>query len=121
MKAFEWVNASSVSEAVQLLTSAPAAHDIDDASRPIAGGQDLLTTMKDYSTRPARVVNLKSIRGLNLIQGNARKGLTIGALATLNQLEEHAIVRASFPGLAEAAHSVATQQIRNLGTIGGNL
>jgi len=46
MKAFEWINASSVSEAVQLLTSAPAPRDIDDAREPIAGGQDLLTTMK---------------------------------------------------------------------------
>ena len=121
MKAFEWVNASNVSEAVQLLTPAPAPRDMDDAPRPIAGGQDLLTTMKDYSTRPTRVVNLKTIRGLNLIQGNARQGLTIGALVTLSQLEENPVVRASFPGLAEAAHSIATPQIRNLGTVGGNL
>jgi len=121
MKAFEWINAGSVGEAVQLLNSAPASHDIDEAPRPIAGGQDLLTTMKDYSTRPARVVNLKSIRGLNLIAGDAKRGLTIGALVTLTQLEEHPVVRASFPGLAEAAHSIATPQIRNLGTVGGNL
>ncbi len=121
MKAFEWVNASNVSEAVKLLTPAPAPRDMDDAPRPIAGGQDLLTTMKDYSTRPTRVVNLKTIRGLNLIQGNARQGLTIGALVTLSQLEENPVVRASFPGLAEAAHSIATPQIRNLGTVGGNL
>jgi xanthine dehydrogenase YagS FAD-binding subunit len=121
MKAFEWVNASSAGEAVRLLSSAPASRDMDDAPRPIAGGQDLLTTMKDYTTRPVRVVNLKSIRGLNLIQGDARRGLTIGALVTLSQLEEHALARASFPGLTEAAHSIATPQIRNLGTVGGNL
>jgi len=121
MKAFEWVSASSVNDAVRLLTSAPTPRDIDDAPRPIAGGQDLLTTMKDYTTRPVRVVNLKNIPGLNLIQGNARRGLTIGALVTLNQLEENAIVRSAFPGLAEAAHSIATPQIRNLGTVGGNL
>src|SRR5438876_9094580 len=121
MKSFEWINAGSVSEAVQLLKSASAPHDVDEAPRPIAGGQDLLTTMKDYSTRPSRVVNLKSIRGLNLIQGDARRGLTIGALVTLNQLEEYPLVRAMFPGLAEAAHSIATPQIRNLGTVGGNL
>jgi xanthine dehydrogenase YagS FAD-binding subunit len=53
--------------------------------------------------------------------GDGRKGLTIGALVTLSQLEEHAMVRRSFPGLAEAAHSIATPQIRNLGTVGGNL
>ena len=52
---------------------------------------------------------------------STRRGLTIGALVTLTELEEHAGVRKSFPGLAEAAHSIATPQIRNLGTVGGNL
>src|SRR5437660_10465132 len=77
--------------------------------------------MKDYITRPARVVNLKGIRGLDRIEGDARSGLRIGALVTLAQLEENPIVRRGFPGLAEAAHSIATPQIRNLGTVGGNL
>lgn len=121
MKTFEWTNPESVREAVQMLGSAGASGDIDEAARPIAGGQDLLTTMKDYTTRPSRVVNLKSIRGLDRITGDARKGLTLGALVTLTQLEEHPLVHASFPGLAEAAHSIATPQIRNLGTVGGNL
>src|SRR5678815_2130260 len=118
MKSFEWTNPASVSEAVKMLTVASG--DIDDAPRPIAGGQDLLTTMKDYTSRPVRLVNLKHISGLNSITLNAR-GLTIGALVTLTELEEHAGVRKSFPGLAEAAHSIATPQIRNLGTVGGNL
>ena len=121
MKAFEWVSPASVEEAVSLLKSAPGAKDMDEAARPLAGGQDLLTTMKDYLTRPVRVVNLKSIRGLDKVEGDGKKGLRIGALVTLAQLEEHAVVRRDFPGLAEAAHSVATQQIRNLGTVGGNL
>ena len=119
MKAFEWSNAATVEEAVKMLTVASPG-DIDEAPRPIAGGQDLLTTMKDYTSRPARLVNLKNIRGLNKITLNGR-GLTIGALVTLTELEEHAGVRKSFPGLAEAAHSIATPQIRNLGTVGGNL
>ena len=118
MKAFEWTNPATVQEAVKLLTISGG--DIDEAPRPIAGGQDLLTTMKDYTSRPARLVNLKHIRGLNNITLNAR-GLTIGALVTLTELEEHAGVRKSFPGLSEAAHSIATPQIRNLGTVGGNL
>jgi len=119
MKVFEWTNPTTINEAVKLL-NVSAGSDMDEAPRPLAGGQDLLTTMKDYTTRPARIVNLKSIRGLNRITLNAR-GLTIGALVTLTELEEHAGVRKSFPGLAEAAHSVATAQIRNLGTVGGNL
>ena len=119
MKAFEWTNPTTVNEAVKMLTVA-APGDIDEAPRPIAGGQDLLTTMKDYTSRPVRVVNLKNIRGLGRITLNSR-GLTIGALVTLTELEEHAGVRKSFPGLAEAANSIATSQIRNLGTVGGNL
>src|SRR5438552_3446395 len=121
MKAFEWINAGSVGEAVQLLSTAGPSQDMDEASRPSAGGQDLLTTMKDYLTRPTRIVNLKSIRGLDRIEGDGKKGLTIGALVTLNQMETHPVIQASFPGLAEAAHSIASPQIRNLGTVGGNL
>ena len=120
MNTFEWTNPTSVGEAVKLLSVTSASTDIDEAPRPIAGGQDLLTTMKDYTSRPARLVNLKHIPGLNRITLNAR-GLTIGALVTLSELEEHPGVRKSFSGLSEAAHSIATPQIRNLGTVGGNL
>ena len=120
MKSFEWTNPSTINEAVKLLGVASRATDIDEAPRPIAGGQDLLTTMKDYTSRPTRIVNLKNIPGLNKITVSPR-GLTIGALVTLTELEEHSEVRKSYPGLAEAAQSIATAQIRNLGTVGGNL
>src|SRR6266850_2963011 len=121
MKAFEWISPNTINEAVAALTSAPAPDDVDDAARPIAGGQDLLTTMKDYITRPTRVVNLKGIRGLDRIVADGKGGLRIGALVTLAQLDEDPVVHRNFPGLAEAAHSIATPQIRNLGTVGGNL
>ena len=51
MKAFEWTNPATINEAVRMLTVASPG-DIDEAPRPIAGGQDLLTTMKDYKSRP---------------------------------------------------------------------
>ncbi len=121
MKAFEWISPTSINEAVSALTSAPAPDDADEAARPIAGGQDLLTTMKDYITRPTRLVNLKGIRGLDRIVADGKGGLRIGPLVTLTQLDEDPVVRRNFPGLAEAAHSIATPQIRNLGTVGGNL
>jgi xanthine dehydrogenase YagS FAD-binding subunit len=121
MNAFEWMNVTSVAEAVNALKSASSTPDPDDAPRPIAGGQDILTTMKDYITRPIRVVNLKGIRGLDKIESDGKGGLRIGALVTLNELEQSPLVRRSFPGLAEAAHSIGTPQIRNLGTVGGNL
>jgi xanthine dehydrogenase YagS FAD-binding subunit len=121
MNTFEWMNVTTVAEAVSALKSVPSPNDMDDAARPIAGGQDILTTMKDYITRPTRVVNLKGIRGLDKIESDGKGGLRIGALVTLNQLEESPQVRRSFPGLTEAAHSIGTPQIRNLGTVGGNL
>ena len=121
MNAFEWVNASSPAGAVQLLQPAGPRVDPDEAPHPIGGGQDLLTTMKDYLVRPPRVVNLKTIAGLNTIKPDGKGGLLIGATVTLADLEEHAEVRAKYPGLAQAAASIATPQIRNLGTVGGNL
>ena len=121
MNTFEWMNVTTVAEAVNALNSSPPPADMDDAARPIAGGQDILTTMKEYITRPTRVVNLKGIRGLDKIESDGKGGLRIGALATLSELEENPLVRRSFPGLAEAAHSVGSPQIRNLGTVGGNL
>ena len=120
MKAFEWVSASTVEEAVRQLQTSKPVQNRDEAPQPIAGGQDLLTSMKDYVVRPSRVVNLKSISGLDRLQLDAT-GLRIGALVTLAQLEQNAEVKKRFPGLVEAASSVATPQIRNLGTVGGNL
>src|SRR5215813_3476688 len=113
MKSFEWITATSVADAVAALKSAPAGANPDDEARPLAGGQDLLTTMKEYIQRPTRIVNIKGIRGLDQITADRDGGLRIGALATLSQMEEHPVIRKAFPGLAEAAHSVGTPQIRN--------
>ena len=121
MNAFEWANASTVDDAVKLLKPPGGKVDPDETPHAIAGGQDLLTSLKAYIVRPNRVVNLKTIRGLDRIEADNAGGLTIGATATLAQLEDHPDVRAKFPGLAEAATSIATPQIRNLGTVGGNL
>jgi xanthine dehydrogenase YagS FAD-binding subunit len=123
MKAFEWVNASTPEDAVKLLAlpANNAAADSDETPRPMGGGQDLLTTMKEYLERPPRVVNLKTVKALAGIQPAPNGGLRIGATTTLADIEEHPDVRARYPGLAEAAHSIATPQIRNVGTLGGNL
>jgi xanthine dehydrogenase YagS FAD-binding subunit len=121
MRSFEWTNPTSVAEAVRLLKPADPRGDVDAAPRPLAGGQDLLTTMKDDVTRPVRLVNLKGIRGLDRIEGDAGRGLRIGALVTLAALEENPIARKSFPALVEAAESIGSPQIRTLGTVGGNL
>jgi xanthine dehydrogenase YagS FAD-binding subunit len=121
MNAFEWANASTVEDAVKLLKPTGGKVDPDEAPRPIGGGQDLLTSVKAYIVRPPRIVNLKTIQGLDHITVDGKGGLKLGALATLATLEEHPDIKGKFPGLAEAASSVATPQIRNLGTVGGNL
>jgi len=114
MKAFEYVNPKDVKSAVGALTSGGA------TSKLIAGGIDLLGELKDYIRTPDVVVNLKSIPGLNKMTADAT-GLRIGALVTLTELVENATVRQKYTALSEAANSVGTLQIRNVGTIGGNL
>lgn len=116
MKAFDLIHPSTITEATRLLASGGGL----DAIRPMGGGQDLLGTMKDYILTPATVVDLKRIPNLDKITVDA-KGLHLGALVTITQVEEHPAIRASYPVLAEAAGSVATIQIRNVGTVGGNL
>jgi len=121
MKAFEWANAASVDDAVKLLSGSDTKTDPDEMPRPMGGGQDLLTTMKSYITRPPRVVNLKTITGSGTVKSDGSGGLLIDALVTLSAIIDHPDVQKNYPGMVEAAHSIATPQIRNLGTIGGNL
>jgi len=86
----------------------------------MAGGSDLLDQMKQHRRTPRYVINLKSIpdlRSLNL----TNDGISIGALTTLGELERHAELRGLCAALVVAASRVATPQIRNVGTIGGNL
>ena len=120
MKAFEWSSPSSVDDAVKLLAEIRADDSADNA-RPMGGGQDLLTTMKERILTPKRVVNLKTIDGLDGIAVDVKGNLTIGALAKLYEIEASDLIKRTCPGLAEAAHSVATVQLRNQGTLGGNL
>ena len=122
MKQFEWANAATVDDAVALLKPPLAGPlPVEAMPLPMGGGQDLLTTMKSYITRPMRVVNLKTIHGNGKIETKPDGGLTIDALVTLSDLADHAAVQKMYPGLVEAAHSIATPQIRNMGTVGGNL
>jgi xanthine dehydrogenase YagS FAD-binding subunit len=114
MKAFEYVSPADIKGVVGALTKA------GPKAKVIAGGIDLLGELKEYIRTPDVVVNLKKVPGLSDISETA-KGLEIGALVTLAQLSENSIVRRQYTALAEAAHSVGTPQIRNVGTIGGNL
>ena len=86
----------------------------------LAGGTDLLSSMKELITSPKTVVNIKGIKSLGGI-GAGKNGMRIGATVTLDELAESAAVRKAFPSLTEAALGVTSPQIRNMGTVGGDL
>jgi xanthine dehydrogenase YagS FAD-binding subunit len=114
MQAFEYADPTTLQEALGLLGSKWGEADV------LAGGTDQLSLMKDYLATPKRLVNVKNIKELGGIQ-NSKTGLRIGATVTFEELAENAEVRKLFPALAEAAHGVSSPQIRNMGTVGGDL
>ncbi|MFC1894053.1 FAD binding domain-containing protein [Chloroflexota bacterium] len=110
----EHFNAETIDGAVSLLG------EYMEEARIIAGGVDLVSLMKNRVVTPRVLVNIKTIPDLAYIREDA-EGVEIGTLATINEIETSGIIRGKYPMLAEAAHSVAAPQIRNMATIGGNL
>ena len=90
-------------------------------ARVLAGGTDLLGCIRDRVFTTGTVVSLGGIQELKGIKAAPGGGLRIGALATLAEVADHKQIQASFPVLAQAAASAASPQLRNQGTIGGNL
>ena len=113
MKSFRNVNARSAAEASTFLARNPG-------SMVVGGGSDLLGMVKERIVTPDALVNLRAARELNAIS-EANRGLRIGASVTLDAISRHAGVRQRFAVLAEAAGQVGTPQIRNAGTIAGNV
>ena len=114
MQPFEYASPKTLKEALALLGAG-----WDDAAI-LAGGTDLLALLKDGVAAPKRLVNVKEIADLKGIS-TTPKGLRIGAAVTLDELLSNAAVRSAFPALTDAARGVASAQIRNMGTIGGDL
>jgi xanthine dehydrogenase YagS FAD-binding subunit len=117
MKSFENIDVKSVKEAVGLLQKF---HQQKKSAAVVGGGSEYLQLMKDRVVNPDYVVNLKTIPGLDYIK-EERGGFRIGALATLAEIEEHPSAREKLLILSEAAGEAASPQIRNAGTIAGNL
>ncbi len=115
MRRFAYVEPESVQAASAVLAREGA------RARAIAGGVDLLGEMKDRVADPATLVNLKSVPGLDAIRFEADGTLRLGALATLSAVAGHERVRREFPAIVQAALSVGSPEIRNVGTVGGNL
>jgi xanthine dehydrogenase YagS FAD-binding subunit len=89
------------------------------AAAPLGGGQDLLARMKDYIDAPDRLVNVKGLDAT--VTATPNGGLRIGSAMKIVDLSEHAQVAKLYPAIAHAAGEVGTPQIRNQGTVGGNI
>lgn len=114
MHPFEYVEARSIAEAVAMLSAQPG------DSRVIAGGSDLLSEIKEGVVTPRQLVGLSGIPELSGVTESTDR-LTIGAMTTISEIAGHPTIRVSYTALAEAAAGLATPQIRNVGTLGGNL
>jgi aerobic carbon-monoxide dehydrogenase medium subunit len=113
---FEYLGATSVEEALELLSQ----HK-DDDYRIIAGGQSLNTAMKHRLIAPQYIIDVKGLSDLDYIKFDESKGLKIGALATHRSLEKSQIVRERYRVLCEMEENVASVETRNWGTVVGDL
>lgn len=121
MKAFAYASPRSLDEALGLLAADGGQGHDGAAARALAGGTDLLTLLKADLLAPRQLVDIKRLPELDDSIVDGPDGLTIGALATLTQLEEDPFIEARYPVLRQAAALAATPQLRNMATIGGNL
>lgn len=114
MPAFELLQPDSIAEAQRLL------EENGSDAWVLAGGMDSFDWLKDRIKRPKMVVDLSGIEELRGIRTTG-DGIEIGAMTTLTEVARHPVIREKYGLLAEAAELVASPQIRNQGTIGGNV
>src|SRR5713101_5443588 len=114
MQNFEYASPTTLHDALALLGSKWGETDV------LAGGTDEISLMKDFLHTPNRVVNIKGIKELGGIHHSAQ-GLRIGATVTFDELAGNQAVHSEYPSLVSAVMGVSSPQIRNMGTVGGDL
>ncbi len=112
---FQYKAPRTIDEATQMLAQE------GEQAMLVAGGTDLFPNMKRRQFTPSIVIGLRNIASLKTIAGPPEQGFRIGAGVTLTNLSEHPALMQHYPALTTAAGSVSTPQLRNVGTIGGNL
>src|SRR3990170_1612471 len=112
---FDYLEPQTIEEAVSLLAK------FDRESKVIAGGTDLINLIRAKTIRPKYVVDIARIPGLDHVKYNTAGTLSIGALATIRELEMSAPVKERHPVIAQAAGQLGSVAVRNVGTVGGNL
>jgi CO/xanthine dehydrogenase FAD-binding subunit len=115
LPSFDYVRATTAGQVVELLQEHGA------EARLLMGGTDLFPGLREGRIHPRLVVDVKAVPGLREVGYSPQAGLAVGAAVTMNELVRHPDVQAHYPLLALAAGSVASYQIRNRATVGGNL
>jgi len=115
MENFEYFEPRTLKEAVGLLVK------YKGGARLLAGGTDVMIEMKGGYVKPKYLINLKKIKGLDKISFSKKEGLRIGALVTWSTLLSSKPINQYYPVLRETASLIGCPQIRNIGTIGGNI
>jgi carbon-monoxide dehydrogenase medium subunit len=115
MQDFEYHSPESISDACELLK------EHNSSSQVLAGGTDLIPRLYHGDQAVEHIINIKNIPELSNISFDTSNGLELGPLVTLNDLIYSEVIRLNYPILSEIGKSMASHQIRNLATIGGNL
>ena len=115
LPSFEYVRPSTAREVVDRLL------ELDDKAKLLMGGTDLFPGMRDGLFHPSTVIDVKYLPTMRQIAYGSDTGLHVGAAVTMNELVRHPAVTSHYPLLAQAAASVASYQVRNRATLGGNL
>jgi CO/xanthine dehydrogenase FAD-binding subunit len=113
---FEYLAPGTLDEALKSLSSHTG------TARVMAGGTDLIPKLKMRQIKaPAYIIDLKNIPGLDYVKYDAKNGLRLGALVTLRTVETSSLIRKKYPLLSQAAEGMASIQVRNRGTVAGNI
>ncbi|NOX16760.1 MAG: xanthine dehydrogenase family protein subunit M, partial [Chlorobi bacterium] len=115
MKSFEYIQPKKLSDAAKINAKNK------NSSLLYAGGTDLLGLMKDDILQPEKLINLKNFKELDFIEHKADGGVRIGALTKLARIADDEKIKTNFTALSLAASEVGTPQLRNVGTIAGNV
>src|SRR5689334_15548386 len=112
---FEYRTPQTIAEAVRMMAEA------GPQGQFVAGGTDLYPNMKRRQQLPQTVISVMRLAELNQITGDGKSGLRIGASVIMTEICEHAGINRDYPVVAQAARTISTPILRNMGTIGGNL
>jgi CO/xanthine dehydrogenase FAD-binding subunit len=112
---FAYLAPKTIEEALQLLA------DQGEGARLMAGGTDVMVKMSHGLLKPTAIIDIQQIESLRGIRFHATEGLTLGALARLGEVTSHPDILTYYPSLAYAVSCMANVEVRNMGTVAGNI